>query len=430
VEPSSRIPPSWGLSLFSWQHLQRNAFRKQRRSETGEIGDASRIGGSVIGRNVLIGQNVEITNSYVWDDVIIEDNVTVDHAVVASNVKLRRGCCVQAGCVLASGVVVGEGFTVAAYSRLTTEPDLSRDKADLRNEEEENDELPSEHEESRFPDSDGVSSDMKTYQLPCTPADVGAGGIGRLFASAESDPHHLNSLAPNLKALPHRAAENENDSDLESEPEDIGVDDDDFKSPSMPVSAQLSNAETVSNVAEEVRLKLQQEVYATVRRGHLQKSSVEDIAVEVSGLKFSHDPPLMDYARAVLLALFNLIEPQPQPPDNSPGSTHSEITIDMKKSLLRLIKKWKSLLTKYGQAKAEQVRILQGLESACTSYERTFGPLFGTTIKFLYDEDVLLEDAILEWEAEPKTSASQQRLLSNAKFFLDWLREASEDEED
>lgn len=121
---------------------------------------------------------------------------------------------------------------------------------------------------------------------------------------------------------------------------------------------------------------------ATVRRGHEQNSSVDDIAVEVSGLKFSHDAPLVDYVRAVVLALFDLISP---PPTNLVGDPPS----DIKKSLLRLVRKWKLLISKYCKATEDQVRVLQGLESACGSYELKFSSLFGCALQFLYDEDVV-----------------------------------------
>jgi hypothetical protein len=73
-----------------------------------------------------------------------------------------------------------------------------------------------------------------------------------------------------------------------------------------------------------------------------------------------------------------------------------------------------------------------GLQAAClrTPTSPLYQVLFPVALQWLYDEDALTEEVIFEWEEQVviKKQAGPLSLVKRAKVFLDWLRDAEEED--
>lgn len=77
--------------------------------------------------------------------------------------------------------------------------------------------------------------------------------------------------------------------------------------------------------------------------------------------------------------------------------------------------------------------MITGFEKASLLQDRAYFKIFRYTIQFLYECDVLDEDAILGWEAERRAGGAdcpEAGLLKECAQFLNWLKTAGEEESD
>jgi len=97
------------------------------------------------------------------------------------------------------------------------------------------------------------------------------------------------------------------------------------------------------------------------------------------------------------------------------------------------MKRWTQALKKFVMSKQEQMAAIRGLERCCIRDNLFFEPLFQIALQFSYDQEIVFEEAILEWEKNIRstiTSGPELVLLERAKIFLTWLKEAEEEEEE
>ena len=75
-------------------------------------------------------------------------------------------------------------------------------------------------------------------------------------------------------------------------------------------------------------------------------------------------------------------------------------------------------------------RSTQGVSSAASDVYKRQTPSFAKILHTLYDMDVISEESVLAW-AEEKADAdeSEKKFLNLARPFVDWLEEASSEEE-
>ncbi|KAI4980189.1 hypothetical protein ZWY2020_020674 [Hordeum vulgare] len=85
--------------------------------------------------------------------------------------------------------------------------------------------------------------------------------------------------------------------------------------------------------------------------------------------------------------------------------------------------KWKDLLRNYTKTVDEEDTLLEG--------PLLISPLFSKILPYLYDKEVVSEDAILRW-AEEKENAdeSDKVFVKQSDVFIQWLKEAEEEEDD
>lgn len=81
----------------------------------------------------------------------------------------------------------------------------------------------------------------------------------------------------------------------------------------------------------------------------------------------------------------------------------------------------------------DRSQILAGVVNASLHSQRLYMSLFGCTLTFLYNQDVLSEDGILDWEDSllaTQMTAESKALLDSAQELLSMLKESSSEEEE
>jgi len=151
--------------------------------------------------------------------------------------------------------------------------------------------------------------------------------------------------------------------------------------------------------------------------------AVDNLALELNGLKFGADRTYADSVRAIVPPL--LAEP-------AAASTKKAKVAALK----GVVKKWAPLLKKFVVEKADQAALVEGLVGACEQADGGLIEVFEHALKLLYDseEELLAEEVILKWADETAEDSEEgsleARLLKQAEGLLTWLREADEDDDD
>merc|ERR1712113_88823 len=100
-------------------------------------------------------------------------------------------------------------------------------------------------------------------------------------------------------------------------------------------------------------------------------------------------------------------------------------------SLEVLLEKWNVLLSVFAKREEDQLKIIYGLEQACT-HSPAFKPLFQHILHKLYDLDTISEESVKDWwnkqSGKDDLTADQQSYLKKSKAFVEWLEEAESEE--
>jgi len=444
------------------------------------IGDRASIQRSVLGRGCSVGVGARISGSYIWSNCTIESGAIIDRALLAEGVTIRAGARIGRGAILGCGVVIGPNFIVKPYTHITTAATEDGDDDD---------------------EGAGNKNDASAW----LESEVGVGGVGRIYTGeADEDEdeeddgdgsarsilrsNKLNSIAPSGRALrAWRSARGDDESsgdEWDFDDEDAALDGLDGPSAALdPSLANQLNPSSASGAAAAASFpfhKFAIEVAETLRRGHEEKLPIDDVRLEMSGLKFSHNATVEEFAHATCLALFAIVHEQVATASQTPNaSVHSVVLNPAKdKNVMQKLglvwKGWYPILSKFAERVSDQVEIIQGLEASCLgagfvnvtgssgahagsvaatgglspqtgsnaastsssvgSNASIYTPLFTPTLQLLYDRfNVLSEDAILQWADALKESApegDEHILLKQSHQFREWLEEAEEEEDE
>lgn len=353
------------------------------------VGDGTSIGAncvvihSVLGRNCRLGNNVQVSGSYLWGDCVIEDGVTLDQAIVCQGVTIRQGAKIEKGAILSFGVVIGAGFVVKAYTTITTFQDPE--------------------EETKVSLND--------------PNVVGAGGSGRAFVAEADEDEEENGLGGNWNSIapgPKPAPLQDEDSDPYTSEEEG---DEEEEHPTEPANV-THHDDKIETFYSEVR--------ETLRRGFDENLPVDAIVLEMASLKLSHDATLVDYTAAALQAMLGSVG-VPLPEDCKTAFRPTKAVME---KILKRLKAWNLVFTKYGRVTRDQVFIITGLQNVCSSHNLAWLALFQPILNDLYNQDVVSEEAVLNWEetaSDEPLDSDASKILSSASTFLTWLKETDDE---
>jgi translation initiation factor eIF-2B subunit epsilon len=377
------------------------------------IGGNTSIKASTIGRNCTIGKDVVIEGSYIWDNCVIEDNARITSAILCDGVTVRRGASCAQGTILSFGVVLDEGVSLKAYTkvtRLASFVDASDDDDD-----DDDDDVHDKVSNNAATSQKGNAADQTDVKV------VGPNGVGRAYTRLEDvdltvknvPDAHINSIAPSPEAL------------------QICVHDKD------DLLLDFEETEEKLEIKEDNILAFEQEIAETLARGHkMTPPPIGAIVLELANLKFVHNANAQEYGAAVLGGILQIVlGPLPASGASSPKhSAAAAVPLKPSKAMISgigaTLKTWKSALSKFSKDEVKvQVYFIHGMESICLRHDLVYGPLFPWMLQAMYDQELLSEEALFQWEKH-RTSQTvpgpELSLVARAADFLQWLRNAEE----
>ncbi|XP_021282065.1 translation initiation factor eIF-2B subunit epsilon isoform X2 [Herrania umbratica] len=380
-----------------------------------KIGNDTKIFHSVIGEGCTIGSNVTIEGSYIWNNVTIEDGCELRHAIVCDGVIMKSGAVLEPGVVFSFKVVVGQQFVVPAYSMVSllqqpTQQD-SDEELEYADSSSGNVELPS----AKL--NGDITSDLSETRHGPT-SELGTGGVGYIWSIFEGghDEEWRHSVAP---ITTDKLAKIMLDKD---EDEELLTQDGNVLSPSGELKSDSDGNDSEDDDNEGSRddyVSFEKEVEATFLRAVHENVKVDHAILEVNALRLSYNMASVDCAGAIFYSMMKLAV-------ESPHSSSSELH----RNAADVITTWQKLLKSFLHDIDEEIEVILKFEEICLESAKEFSPLFAQILHLLYDKDILEEDAILRWADEKEgADESDKVFVQHAEKFLQWLREAEEEED-
>ncbi|KAF8017919.1 hypothetical protein BT93_H2973 [Corymbia citriodora subsp. variegata] len=376
------------------------------------IGSNTKITNSVVGKGCTIGSNAVIEGSYVWDNVIIEDECELRHAIVCDGVVMKSRSVLKPGVVLSFKVVIGQNFVVPPYSKVSLLKQPTKQDSD---------------EELEYADNNSDTLDSATGTMDKLNGDpllefsemehhvsseLGYGGVGYIWSLCEGS--HEEEWRHSVAPIP-----------AEKLAEITQVIEDDLELVSQDSNAPASSGELKPDTqinAEDDAVYFEKEVEATFLRAVNENVEVDHVILEVNSLRLSYNMQAADCAGAIFHSMMKLAL-------DAPHSMQNELL----RNVHNTVNAWQKLLKSYLPGKDEEIEVILKFEEICLESVKELSPLFTQILHLLYDKDIITEEAIEDWESEKKDADEADRVfVKQAEIFLQWLREAPEedDEED
>lgn len=369
--------PTTGLQLSRSCILKSSAF----------IGSGTRIGAntvvenSVIGRNCTIGCNVHLRNAYLWDNVVVEDDCHLQQCLLASGVVIKRNVTVTPGCVLSFGVVVG--------------PDIKLKEGTLL---------------QPTPDSDGFE-DEPAHVEECDPSLVGKEGHGFLCRPEQEDNDEDDD-----DALPE---------DVWGRPPPSSEDED-----SGPEEEELSSDGSASPV-DDTKL-FYNEVVESLQRGVEENVKCDNLILEINSSRYAYNIAM----RGVIAVVTRVVLEMPLLLVGTAGNGAGEAVTQLSAAeyggkLRKCLAQFRTLLLNYVRDPESMADCLLGLEEFVALHEQ-YSTAVGGILKWMYDEELVSEEAIVQWFQEHSLSTPGPAGLVRkaAAKFVQWLQEAEEESDE
>ncbi|KAG4165925.1 hypothetical protein ERO13_A13G101100v2 [Gossypium hirsutum] len=377
-----------------------------------KIGTDTKISHSVIGERCTIGSNVTIEGSYIWNNVTIEDGCQLRNAIVCDGVILKSGAVLQPGVILSFKVVVGQQFVVPAYSKVSLLQQPTQQDSD---------------EELEYADSTSGTGELRSDKLNGdiapdlseTASELGTGGVGYIWTVFEGayDEEWRHSVAP----IPtDKLVKLMLDKD---EDEELLTQDGNVISASRELKTDSDGNGSEDDDNEDSRddyVSFEKEVEATFLRAVHENVKVDLAVLEVNALRLSYNMASVDCGGAIFYSMMKLAV---ESPHNSASELH--------RNAADIVTTWQKLLKSFLHDIDEEIEVILKFEEMCLESAKEFAALFPQILHLLYDKEILQEDAILRWADEKEgADESDKVFLKRSEKFIQWLREAEEEEDD
>lgn len=380
-----------------------------------KIGSNSKISDSVIGEGCTIGSNVLIEGSYIWDNVIIEDGCELRHVIVCDGVIMKAGAVLKPGVVLSFKVVIGERFVVPAYSKVSLLQQPTVHDSDEELEYADNSSGTVEFSSIQGT-ADQSNGEMTSESSEAHKPKLGTGGVGYIWSICEGgqEEEWRHSVAPIPEDKLTELSEAMDDD------QELVTQDRTALSTSGELISDSNASEGDDNEdSKDDSVYFEKEVEATFLRAVEENVKVDHVILEVNSLRLSYNMTSADCAGAVFYSMMKLAV-------KTPHSSASEL----QQNTANIITTWQKLLKSYLLEIDEEIEIILKFEEMCLESAKEFSPLFARILHILYDKDILQEDAILRWADEKEgADESDKVFVRQSEKFIQWLREASEEED-
>ncbi|KAB5511956.1 hypothetical protein DKX38_028984 [Salix brachista] len=354
--------------------------------------------------------------SYIWDSVTIEDGCDIRHAIICDGVVIKSGAALEPGVVLSFKVVIGQQCIVPSYSKVSLYQQPTVEDSDK--------ELEYADNSSGTVDSSIICTvdTLNREMMFETPASqLGPGGVSHVWSICEGarEEEWRHSVAPIPADKLTEAIQS-----LEDDLELLNL-----YGNALSVSGELKSGrngtDSEDDDVEDSRddsIYYEREVEATFffLRAVNENIKVPDVILEMNSMRLSYNMTSADYAGAIFYAMMKQAL-------EIPHATAGEL----RKSAASIIDAWNKLLKFYSKEIDPQIEVIMKFEEMCLESVKEFSPHFSQILHLLYDKDILEEDAILRWADEKKKMLKNRIkfLSSSQKKLIQWLREASEEED-
>mmetsp|Transcript_6093 Transcript_6093/g.22353 ORF Transcript_6093/g.22353 Transcript_6093/m.22353 type:complete len:781 (-) Transcript_6093:399-2741(-) len=448
------------LAATSYRHYRSNIYKESGvslarsaiiRSDTvigagTVIGERTTVARSVIGRDCVIAEDVMIDSCYLFDGVRIAAGARLTHSMVGDAASVGGGAELAPGCVLAAGVAVGRNARLAARTVASLSEQPAHDSEDeWDDDDDDNDGGSGDDDDDDESDDGGDRGEDHAKEAWAAPvnaresaggaaagkvaysAELGEGGRGYCWLPRDeqdrANRERLSLVTPprelQLAGFEQLAVEDERGDDDDGDDAGGGggsSDDDD------------DDDERGDDFIREVQETFIRAVQCNIK--------LEDVTLEINGLKYSFNKTFADCASGLCLAFFALAKERAEA-----GATHSpkEALIEIKKVGLQ----YGPLLQRFIKNDDDQVEVLLTIEELCFKEEEraaadggpppTFSPVFQQVLTLLYnlEEFPVEEEGIVKWASEKEFADEADKVyLKKAAQFLQWLENAEEEEDD
>lgn len=374
-----------------------------------KIGKNTKILNSVVGVGCKIGSNVHIEGCYIWDNVTIEDGCELRHAIVCEGVIMKSGSALEPGVVLSFKVVVGQEFVVPPYSQVSLlQQPVEEDSDEELEYADSTSAITSTVDKS---DGETASELLDGHFNPAS--ELGFGGAGYVWPKCEGghEEEWRHSVAPITEDKILEAVKAMED-ELEL------IHDGSILPPSGELLPNPNDSDDDDN--DDLRDDFDKEVEATFLRAVLENIQENHLTLEVNSLKLSYNKIAADCAGALFYAMMKYAVDLPHSSaDGLVQNVHVVLT------------KWKKVLASYLNDTDEQIEVILKFEEMCLESAKEFAPLFTKILHYMYNEDIIEEDAILSWEDEKKGADEADKVFVNqAQPLIQWLKEAPEEDDE
>ncbi|XP_012464125.1 uncharacterized protein LOC105783297 [Gossypium raimondii] len=377
-----------------------------------KIGNDTKISHSVIGERCTIGSNVTIEGSYIWNNVTIEDGCQLRNAIVCDGVILKSGAVLQPGVILSFKVVVGQQFVVPAYSKVSLLQQPTQQDSD---------------EELEYADSTSGTGELRSDKLNGdiapdlseTASELGTGGVGYIWKVFEGayDEEWRHSVAPiPTDKLVKLMLDRDEDEELLTQDGNVISASGELKTDSDGNGSEDDDNED----SRDDYVSFEKEVEATFLRAVHENVKVDLAVLEVNALRLSYNMASVDCGGAIFYSMMKLAV---ESPHNSASELH--------RNAADIVTTWQKLLKSFLHDIDEEIEVILKFEEMCLESAKDFAALFPQILHLLYDKEILQEDAILRWADEKEgADESDKVFLKRSEKFIQWLREAEEEEEE
>lgn len=380
-----------------------------------KIGSNSKISDSVIGEGCTIGSNVLIEGSYIWDNVIIEDGCELRHVIVCDGVMMKAGAVLKPGVVLSFKVVIGECFVVPAYSKVSLLQQPTVHDSDEELEYADNSSGTVEFSSIQGT-GDQSNGEMTSESSEAHKPKLGTGGVGYIWSICEGgqEEEWRHSVAP----IPEEKLTELTEA-MDDDQELVTQDSTALSTAGELISDSNASEGDDNEDSKDDSVYFEKEVEATFLRAVEENVKVDHVILEVNSLRLSYNMTSADCAGAVFYSMMKLAVKTPH------GSAS-----ELQQNTANIITTWQKLLKSYLPEIDEEIEVILKFEEMCLESAKEFSPLFARILHILYDKDILQEDAILRWADEKEgADESDKVFVKQSEKFIQWLREASEEED-
>lgn len=328
-----------------------------------EVDQKSTLTNCVLGKNCKIGRNCVINNSYLFNDAVIGDNCKLMNCVIGSKVHVKADCDVSSGAVISDNCVIEQGSKIQG-SLIQSIPPV-------------NDEYSTEEFEKIGEFAFKLKEGKEEEDVYNSDDDL-----------AEQAEVQLSfvKLCPQDVNYESSAYSSTN----ESEDEDDG-----------PAFQQEDSHIFLSEVIE------------SLKRGFDEKSNADFLILEINSSRYAYNMALNEVNFFVVKAAFNL-----------------PAVVDSQEPLKGFMQVYNYLgekvLKNYIKGDGAMVDCLNATVECCEENESLKLKLMHI-VKFLYDKDLLAEEAILSWCEDVESDWVKKSLQPLIKWFEEAESEESDD---